>query len=291
MMNVPSAMVKKIKLYFVTFKNDLELQATFDSIPGSGILDYDFEITVVNNAENYPIQIDVHPSIKEKTRFVTNGLRIEKTSTGAHTPGHLSRDWNFCLVDGFKSFDEPDSEIVVLCQNDLAFIPNGIHKLVESHDKYNFVSCGAGDTLHSYTIDAIKNLGLWDERFCSRILQEADYFTRNIAFNSEFCSLNDDHHRRVYNPLGYDDKIIDLSIRPKNRRFERNHLEEREDVQKKINGDLYNAKWSNISSASWSDKHIQKIKTLKITEQFKQNVFYPYFELQHLNKNVYQYYT
>jgi len=30
---------------------------------------------------------------------------------------------------------------------------------------------------------------------------------------------------------------------------------------------------------------------LKIPEQFKQPVFYPYFELEHVNENIYQYYT
>ncbi len=69
--------------------------------------DYDFEISVVNNAEQYPVEIAIHPKIAERTRFVTNGLRIERTATGAHTPGHLARDWNFGLVDGFKSISRP----------------------------------------------------------------------------------------------------------------------------------------------------------------------------------------
>jgi hypothetical protein len=281
----------KVKLYFVTFKNDLELQATFDTLLNSGICDYDFEITIVNNAEQYPIEIAIHPKIAERTKFVTNGLRIERTRTGAHTPGHLARDWNFGLVDGFKSISKPDADLVVLCQNDLAFIPNGFHKIVEGHDRYNFITCGPGDTLHSYTIDAIKILGLWDERFCSRVYQEGDYFTRNVAVNSKGCSINDREHGRVYNPILDDDAILDLNVKPRNRRFDRTYLEYGEDVFKKINQDLYNAKWSRVKSGFWENRHIEKIKQLSIPTQFKQPVFYPYFELEHVNENIYQYYT
>jgi len=285
----------KVKLYFVTFKNDLELQATFDTLLDSGICDYDFEIAIINNAEQHPVEIVIHPKIAERTRFVTNGLRIERTRTGAHTPGHLARDWNFGLVDGFKSISDPDADLVVLCQNDLAFIPNGFHKIVEGHDRYNFITCGPGDTLHSYTIDAIKILGLWDERFCSRVYQEGDYFTRALAFNADKTSLNDRDHHRIYNPIGHDDQILDLNVRPRNRRFDRSDLEKNEDVFKKINRDLYNAKWNKVKSAfwekHWGSKNIERIKQLKIPQQFKQPVFYPYFELEHVNENIYQYYT
>ena len=280
----------KIKLYFVSFKNNAELQASFDTLFNSGLCDYDYEITVVNNAERHPIDIDILSEIKKKTRFVTNGLRIEYTGAGAHTPGHLARDWNFCLVDGFKSIANPKADLVVACQNDLAFIKDGFHKIVEAHKKYNFFTCGPGDTLHSYTIDAVKALGLWDERFCSRVYQEGDYFTRALAFNADKTSLNDRDHRRVYNPIEHDDQILDLNVRPHNRRFDRSYLEKNEDVFKKINEDLYNAKWSKVKSAFWGKEHIERIKTLKIPEQFKQPVFYPYFELEHINKNIYQYY-
>jgi hypothetical protein len=50
-------------------------------------------------------------------------------------------------------------------------------------------------------VNAIKNIGLWDERFCSIEYQEADYFNRAFIYNKDFSSINDFHHKRVLNPI------------------------------------------------------------------------------------------
>jgi hypothetical protein len=53
--------------------------------------------------------------------------------------------------------------------------------------------------LCSYRPEAIRKIGLWDERFCSLNFQEADYFLRANLYHGEKCSINDSHHGRTLN--------------------------------------------------------------------------------------------
>jgi hypothetical protein len=44
------------------------------------------------------------------------------------------------------------------------------------------------------TSNAVKQVGLFDERFCNIGLQEADYFLRCLLYNKDRSSLNDIEH-------------------------------------------------------------------------------------------------
>ena len=185
----------KIKIYFVTYRNDAELNNTLRTFLHSGARDFPVEITIINN---YKLEQPRIENFDLPYTIVSN-----ETRPGFST-GHLARNWNECLMDGFKDIDHPDADIVMLCQNDVEFHPGVFPKVIEAHQRYNFISGGAGDAFHSYTIDAIKNVGLWDERFCNIGWQEGDYFLRQLIYNKQGCSINDVSHGRVHNTLDYE---------------------------------------------------------------------------------------
>lgn len=60
---------------------------------------------------------------------------------------------------------------------------------------------GAGDAFCSYLPEAVRRIGLWDERFCNIGFQEADYFLRALIYNRDNSSINDVDHRRPHNVL------------------------------------------------------------------------------------------
>jgi hypothetical protein len=202
----------KIKVYFITYNNDNELNSTLKSFLRSGITKFNYEVTVINNASDRPIQLNIPIDVK-----IVNNMTRPTFSTG-----HLSRNWNECLIDGFKDVDNPDSDIVMLCQNDVLFHTNSIEQVVNSHNKYSFISSGAGDAFHSYTVDAIKNVGLWDERFCNIGWQDCDYFLRQMIYNRSGSSINDTPHGRVHNPVNY--QIVDTSKETGFDRKDINHM-------------------------------------------------------------------
>ena len=184
----------KIKVYFVTYDNDLELNKTLKTFESSGIKKYDYEITIINN-----FKID-RPLIKTSLNIKI----IDNNTRPTFSTGHLARNWNECLIDGFKDIDSPDADIVILSQNDVEYNEDIIDTLIDNHKKYSFISYGCGDAFHSYTIDAIKSVGLWDERFCNIGWQDCDYFLRQMIYNKECSSINDPLHYRVHNKIDYD---------------------------------------------------------------------------------------
>lgn len=185
----------KIKAYFVTYDNDFELNQTLKTFAKSGIKDFNYEIFIVNNFKDAPVVLD---DVGLKYTVITNSTRP------TFSTGHLARNWNECLIDGFKDLENPDCDIVILSQNDVHYDEGTINKLVESHKIYNFITSGCGDAFHSYTIDAIMAVGLWDERYCNIGWQECDYFLRHLIYNKKGSSINDLLHSRINNRLDYD---------------------------------------------------------------------------------------
>ena len=184
----------KIKVYFVTYDNDVELNKTLKTFAKSGIKDHDYEITVINNYKDASVLLD---DVHLKVKIVDNNTRA------SFSTGHLARNWNECLIEGFKDLDNPDADIVILSQNDVEYNENIIDTLIEYHKKYSFISYGCGDAFHSYTPDAIKSVGLWDERFCNIGWQDCDYFFRQMVYNKPNSSINDPLHHRVHNKIDF----------------------------------------------------------------------------------------
>lgn len=267
----------KIKIYIVTYKNDDYLKNNIISLLQSDLTDYQYQINVINNytadfgLENFCYQNDIN--------VIHNCLRPDFST------GHLSRNWNQAIINGFESLSSPDCDILVLCQNDNIFKKDWCNYIIEKHNKYDFISIGGGDQYHSYKPGHIKKVGLWDERFCNIGYQEADYFIRSYIYNKDRISINDFNHKRIHNKLldnlidtgsgiSGTNNIIDLSDSLKGgMRGDENHIKSLNyhSISKKI----LEHKWGVEFEGDWTQ---EKLSNLPKRSRIDNYIYYPYFE-------------
>ena len=164
----------KIKQYIVTYNNSLQINNCLDSIFSKlskeelSIL----EIYIINNHSN----LEINKEYLDNITILNNNLRPDFST------GHLARNWNQAIINGFQNLNNPDCDIVITNQDDTIFKENYINQIIELHKNFDLIQFGWGDNFISYTPNAIKRIGLWDERFCNIGYQEADYLLR-AAFN------------------------------------------------------------------------------------------------------------
>jgi len=181
----------KIKLFLVTYKGHKRLNPTLTSIFNSDLVRHDFEVNIINN----------HTDIRLPEQFIDKVSVLHNTLRPDWSSGHLSRNWNQALINGFGSLINPLCDIVVCSQDDSIFRSDWVSKLISLHEKYSFVQNGHGDQFHSYLPEAVRHVGLWDERFCGLSRQAADYFWRCVMYNEKYSSIQDPMHHRVLNPI------------------------------------------------------------------------------------------
>jgi hypothetical protein len=248
--------MKKVKVYFVTYNSPSLLKETLDSFFSSTDLNkIQLETYIINNHSNF----ELYSHHKQKVKHVYHNQLRPDFSTG-----HLSRNWNQAIINGFKNLNNPDCDIVITCQDDAIWNKDWVNILLETSKDYDFYTCNNGDMLCYYTPESIKNIGLWDERFCNIQFQEADYFYRAKLYYSERSSINDSHHGREHNPT----KV--MAINPHSgQMLERSVIS---DVHHNHSKNIFILKWGE-ESISWTNKSIQN-RHARIPSFF----FYPYFE-------------
>jgi len=252
----------KIKLYIVTYNNDKVLNDwSLSTLFSSNYqkLDHEVQIFVINNHSN----INIKPEYKDKVTVLENALRPDFST------GHLSRNWNQALINGFKDPDKPDCDIVACSQNDIKFKKDWLEQLLKAHEKYTFVQQGQGDGFHSYKIDAVKNVGLWDERYCNICYQEHDYFLRQLMYNREHCTINSKGSKQIHNKLDF---VIIEDTPCGSKRGEKSHnlSKKHSNVSKMI----FQQKWGGVRPAQWKPGFDWVPKKSKIPSF----IYYPYFE-------------
>lgn len=185
----------KIKVYIVTYKkNDLlnkNLASLWQSIKGKS----DISVTIL---ANHPDVVINDENKRDNLRVILNATRMP------HAWGYLSRDWNFCILDAFKTWEnDEDVDWCVLAQNDLEWV-EGWDYWLETNDKYDFVSQPFGDQAIALNIDCVKKTGFFEERLTTLHFQEIDYFIRTILYMKDRTSINDEHKKHDYtvNPVG-----------------------------------------------------------------------------------------
>ena len=184
-----------ISIYIVTYKNDIDLNNNIASILASGA---DVRINVINNHSDFFLK----PEHEKEVNVLHNSLRPDFST------GHLARNWNQALLHGFQDLKKPASDIVITVQDDVMFKPDWLPNLIDLHREYTFITMGTGDAFCSYLPEAVRKIGLWDERFCNIGYQEADYFLRALIYNSEKSSINDLCHTRLHNAV--DGNVVNL---------------------------------------------------------------------------------
>jgi len=252
----------KIKQFIVTYNNEEKinnnLKSIFESLSSEELSL--LEINIINNHSKFSI----NDEFKDKVKIWHNMLRPDFST------GHLSRNWNQAIINGFVSILNPDCDILITCQDDIEYSKNYINYLINYHKTYSLIQVGKGDSFISYTIDSIKKIGLWDERFCTIGFQEMDYYIRAIKYNYEKTSINDFFHKKVFNPIESSDILKDtLSGYEREEVYHRNS-----EIYFHVCSHLLVKKWTN----RWDELFINPDFRLELEPQISSFVFYPYFE-------------
>lgn len=253
----------KISVYICTYKDEGELKKTLETYGKSDLTSFDYTVKIINN----------YGKLILNDNFGFDYEVVDNLTRPDFSGGHLARTWNECIIDGFKSVKEPASDIVVCSQNDVNVLPDTFSTLVEAHKKYNFIQGGIGDAFCSYTIDCIKKVGLWDERYCNIGYQEMDYLTRNWLFNRPGSSILNVLHRGrddTKSPINRNNvlkkPILDTSRPTGSKR----KADFRADTEKyhKYSRKIFVKKWGEL---------FFKLRD-SLTVRYPQNILYPYFE-------------
>jgi len=177
----------KWRIFIVRYAETKKLRDLIDSLLEGDlprISGGSFEIFVLNNKGIYCDPAESNVILPDNVFILDNPRR------SAGTQGYLARDSNAALVLGFQNLEAPAAEHVIHCHADVKFEANAFSILSEAHKNYDFVQWGIGDQLSSYKVAAVKQIGLWDERFNSIFYQEEDYFQRIAALMPKSASLN-----------------------------------------------------------------------------------------------------
>lgn len=183
--------MKNIKIYIATYKRTDVLNQTLDTL---------FNKTDFINIPNTEVNI-----INNHSEFVLNDEFVDKVNVLDNQVrpdwdmGNLARNWNQALIHGFKDLNNPDAKIVVTMQNDIVLDPNWSTNLLKMHQKYSFITGQLGDNIVSYRPEAVKKIGMWDERFITPNNKEADYYIRALIYNKNKSMINDLSHGRLLN--------------------------------------------------------------------------------------------
>ena len=177
--------MKKIKVYITTYKRCDVLNHTLTKLFDSDFKDIDnTEVNIINNHSEFRID----DKFKNKVNILHNVLRPDWSN------GNLAENWNQALINGFKNLNKPDSEYVITMQNDTVVHQDCFKNLMKMHKKYNFIVGRFGDNFVSYTPEAVKKIGIWDENFFGVQYKEADYWIRALIYNKEKSMINDTLH-------------------------------------------------------------------------------------------------
>lgn len=246
----------KIKHFIVTYKNALLLEQCIRSILNTDAGEHQREIFVINNHSQFSLPDD----LGSRVSVIHNAARPDFST------GHLSRNWNQSLILGFESLTAPKADIVICSQNDSIFAPNYLSQLIARHATFDIITQGIGDNAVSYTPAGVRQVGLWDERFCNIGYQEADYFLRLAKYLRGKASINDVFHGRVLNP------IPDIIITQGETGFKRGDPAHMASMAFHAHSrKMFLRKWNLRDPEKWSD-------ISSVAEQIDSYVLYPYFE-------------
>lgn len=182
----------KIILSIVTYKNEEHLNRNLQSLYASDITKFNFKVEIINNHSYFIL----HDEFKHKVKVLNNSLRPDWST------GHITKDYNSALVRNFVKLSNPEVDWVITVQDDVIWKPNWATELFgrAEHHNLNFITSGIGDSIVACTAEAIRHIGLWDERFNAIATHEGDMFARAVLWNPNHSSINDMGHGRVWQP-------------------------------------------------------------------------------------------
>ena len=149
-----------------------------------------------HNADS-PLQLPASSDSSVRVALHPGGLRLMRSH------GQLARSWNEAITTGLVDLDNPQMDAVVTIQADAALEPTWWTAI---EDVFRRSSCqlltfGRGDEMLVYRPEAVRRIGLWDERFSGITNQEGDYYARARLHYPEGSCLHDVGHHRIFTPL------------------------------------------------------------------------------------------
>ena len=218
----------------------------------------------------YASQIKINLALQfyHQITVLKNNLRSSRST------GHLSRNWNQCIILGFEDLNKPQCDAVIAVQNDTKFVQNWYENVCILLEKYNYITLGGGDQLQVFTPISVKNIGLFDERFCNIGYQEADYFIRAKLYYGNNVSINDSLHKRTHNIIDAKYSLIENTLSG-NARRDSHHTTSKEFHS--LTHRLFTQKWG-ILPQCWD---VDVCKSLKVL--IPNYIIYPFFE-KNINK-------
>ncbi|MCJ2087485.1 hypothetical protein MKK88_16065 [Methylobacterium sp. E-005] len=171
----------------MTYNQPKQLERLYASLRNSwGELNSN-NLVIINNHSNF--------KTPGPSRVFHNALRPDGSI------GYLSRSWNQCLIHGFGNSIAPRSDWVCLVQSDVVFQPGWRERFERAiaETGSRFVACGPGDQATFIHIEAFREIGWWDERFCGIGYQEFDYFVRAYIHLRDRASLQGHGPSMVHN--------------------------------------------------------------------------------------------
>jgi hypothetical protein len=139
-------------------------------------------------------------------------------------------------------------------------------KMIDLHQTYDLVTFSQGCGFMSYTPEAVKKIGLWDERFCTLGYHEGDYFLRALRYNKNRVSINDPGGERNWQ------QVHPLVIKPSDSHGLPDHLASWKYYP--VCRRLWEMKWGEWKDCSWSIEQMSNV----IKPQIPCYMMYPYFE-------------
>ncbi len=252
------------RIYIVTFKKtDLLIRCLRSIFDGGNDLSR-CEILIMNNyvPEHVP-ELRLPEDLTQRVTVIHNSARP------AFSTGHLSRSWNECIIDGFRDILNPACEVIILLQEDAVLAYGALGQIKKHLETYDYITIGSGDEVQVITPNAIRAIGLYDERFCNIGHQEADYFRRSFLFNPQRTSINDTPHDRVHNPITLEEIIVRVPTGA-----QRNDPDHQLSAQyHPLSLAVFHNKWHDVITNEWSKYGYPPMRL-----EAKQYMLYPYFE-------------
>lgn len=285
--------MRKVWVTIITYNNPKVLNDCVQSLMNSDLVTsnkYEWYIEIINNHSNF----ELNPELAKNVTVHHQTLRPDWAYVGFFT-----RDCNSALIRGFRHLKNPMSDQVIILQDDVVVRPDFMEKLVSRHySGIDFIMSGIGDALNSFLPDAVRKVGLYDERFTTG-WHEGDYILRSIQKLGMRCSIGDIAHGRIWNQTDnghfytsdsqasneHPDASIpsnttradsDLVICPPFTQVQMDNVTKRHGTTDYIH--LWHAKWGEEHTFyNWSDDFkFNIIPTLK--QKTPNHILYPYFE-------------
>jgi hypothetical protein len=266
----------KIKIFILTYRNPADLNGGLEYMFNSTAVSqtkHQIKLNVINNHTEFSISPDYAP-------YVTVYHNPLQPNFGT---GHNSRNWNQALMLGFENLNNPKSDLVITAHDDTWWGKNWLELTEQALEMgYTYISYGLGDNIQVWTPQAVKRIGLWDERYCTLAFAEHDYFFKAACYNGDKSSINDKWHARTepdgrqvkhyeWNPLPFRDDVLN---RPPVNQERQNQINYRKPTAY-LGRELFMQKWGVAPERTSIQEMLDKGIRMPNVSTY---MYYPYFE-------------